>query len=260
MDRAARTSGPSRPRSATRTRDRTRSFTLAVTQSQTQEYFLTYLRRLGANKVILPGAAEPGIRFAVWAPNALQVEVVFGGLKTGYIDDAGGGTTSAAGAFPMTKDGATGIWSVDSGTCPALGTFAQRDHAAPYMFKVTGDDGRVRYRTDLHSRCQVGRGKTDPAGKPYDGAAADLDGTKSCSVVVDPEKVQALFDEPFPQKNWLTDQEFWKDELDPKRPVPARLEDLVIYELHVPGLGAGRPIPGGCQTRLRSSTTWSTWA
>ena len=59
--------------------------------SQVERYYFTYLRRLGANKHIVAGNAAPGLKFAVWAPNARQVEVVFGDPNTGYIDDQGNG-------------------------------------------------------------------------------------------------------------------------------------------------------------------------
>ena len=44
----------------------------------------------------------------------------------------------------------------------------------------------------------------------------------------------------WPETQWQTDEDFWRDEFDPERPLPTRLEDLVIYELHVDGLGVGR--------------------
>jgi 1,4-alpha-glucan branching enzyme len=76
-----------------------------------------------------------------------------------------------------------------------------------------------------------------------------LDGTKSCSVIVDPGLVTAAFSSPeFPETRWLTEEEFWRDEFDPQRPVPNQLEDLVIYELHVDGLGAS-PAREPCRTR-----------
>ena len=45
---------------------------------QVERYYFTYGRRLGANKHFAAGSAMPGLRFAVWAPNAQSVEVVFG--------------------------------------------------------------------------------------------------------------------------------------------------------------------------------------
>jgi 1,4-alpha-glucan branching enzyme len=85
----------------------------------------------------------------------------------------------------------------------------------------------------------------------WDGNRQSLDGTKSCSVIVDPERVTAQFSsETFPETQWLSEEDFWRDEFDPARPVPARLEDLVIYELHVDGLGAGRSPRGTLQDAM----------
>ena len=230
-------------------REQTRSFALRP-GSSTEEYFLTNLRRLGANKFYPPGASQPGIRFALWAPNARAVELVFLDPRVGYVADQpdaarnGAGAISTPGQFPLRNEANSGVWSIDSTSHPALGSFAERDHGPPYMWKVTRDDGSVVYRTDLYSRCQVGRGKIDPRGAAYSGLPDDLDGTKSGSVVIDPERVCRLFDEPYPQQQWQTADEFWADEFNPARPVPTAIEDLVIYELHVPGLGFGRPDPG----------------
>lgn len=62
---------------------RVRSFPLSADATQQVCYYLTYARRLGAQKHYAPVAAgarlgTPGIRFAVWAPNAKKVEVVMG--------------------------------------------------------------------------------------------------------------------------------------------------------------------------------------
>ena len=45
---------------------------------QTERYYLTHCRRLGANKLFLAGQEQPAIRVAVWAPNAQNVELVRG--------------------------------------------------------------------------------------------------------------------------------------------------------------------------------------
>jgi hypothetical protein len=56
-----------------------------------QEYWFVTGRRFGAQKYTSPGAAKPDIHFAVWAPYAQNVEVVFApfqpaaGTATGYI-------------------------------------------------------------------------------------------------------------------------------------------------------------------------------
>ena len=230
------------------------SFTLGPGSGR-QVYHLTHCRRLGANKYETADA-NPAIRFAVWAPNAQLVEVVQGNLASGYIADDGSGTVGAP--HPMFRDG-EGIWRTDPAKSPETADFSRWDHV-PYMFRVTKDDGSVAFRTDLHARCQLGRGATDPAqpvGQPFSGNRQDLDGTISCSVVIDPERVTELFDEGvFPETRWLSDEDFWAHEHDPLRPVPTRVEDLIIYELHIGGLGAGRidaagqPVPGNLRDAI----------
>lgn len=103
----------------------------------------------------------------------------------------------------------------------------------------------IAYRTDLYSRCQIGSGKWDPNGELYDGDIRNLDGSKSCSVVVFPETVTKKFKEPvWPEKGFIPEEEFWKNEFDPIRPLPTRLEDLVIYELHIGAIWNSRGEPG----------------
>ena len=141
------------------------------------------------------------------------------------------------------------IWSTDVRDAPALANFAGFDHT-PYMFRITKDNGAVAYRTDLYSRCQSGSGRVNPEGgsaEAWSGRRQDLDGIKGCSVVIDPERVVRPFREVdaqgqpvWPETQWQTDEDFWRDELDPERPLPTRFEDLVIYELHIDGLGVGR--------------------
>jgi 1,4-alpha-glucan branching enzyme len=216
--------------------------------NQEEQYFLTHCRRLGANKLFTNNTAgqPPAIRFAVWAPNAQKVELVIGDLNNGYIANNGHGITRT---FPMFKR-AGAIWETDVAASLDLADFSAFDHA-PYMFKITKDNGAVAYRTDLYSRCQAGKGTFNPNGNPYTGHRVDLDGSVSCSVVKDPEKVAAQFSENvWPETHWVSDDDFWADEFDLLRPLPTRPEDLVIYELHVGGLGFGEvdaqgdPVPG----------------
>src|SRR6266702_356105 len=77
--------------------DRYRQFRLAVggPLPQLERYYFTYCRRLGANKQFSPGSATPGIRFAVWAPNAGSVQVVFASPNNGYVFDDGTGIDPA---------------------------------------------------------------------------------------------------------------------------------------------------------------------
>lgn len=230
--------------------DRHRAFVLAQAD-QIERYYLTHCRRLGANKLSVPGGTA--IRFAVWAPNARNVDVVRSELSGqnntsgGYIRDDGRGVTAE---IPMHRD-RDGVWSTEVADSSILTDFATCDHTL-YMFRITKDDGSIAYRTDLFSRCQIGSGGIDPAHRPdWDGNRQSLDGTKSCSVIVDPERVTAAFSSTeFPETSWLAEDTFWLDEFDPQCPVPTRLEDLVIYELHVDGLGAGRSPRGTLQDAM----------
>lgn len=226
---------------------RNRLFTLR-SPGQTERYYLTHCRRLGANKSYAGRPGAPGIRFAVWAPNAANVEVVRGEATGGYIWSDGRGVTAT---HPLRR-GDDGIWSAEPSSDPAFADFAAFDHT-PYMFRVTRDDGSVVFRTDLYSRCQIGHGKVNPEqpGASWNGRRDDLDGVKSCSVVIDPENVCRQFREVdasgqpvWPEQDWVSTEAFWRDEFDPLRPMPTRLRDLVIYELHVDGLGLGRNARG----------------
>ena len=59
-------------------------------QPQLETYYLTHCQRLGSQKYYLNGTTTPGVQFSVWAPNAQNVEVVFGN-SSGYIADDGSG-------------------------------------------------------------------------------------------------------------------------------------------------------------------------
>ncbi|MET0720659.1 MAG: alpha-amylase family glycosyl hydrolase [Tardiphaga sp.] len=206
-------------------------------------YHFNISRRFGANKIFLPDHPDPAIRFTVSAPRAQAVDLVVGEAVSGYIGEDGSGVTQSFAMAPG-KNG----WQTDDGD-PAFAAFADWDRKL-YMFRIRRDDGSIRYRTDLFSRGQIGSGHKDPEvpkpnEAPWNGTRQDVEGSKSCSIVVDPEHVTAVLNEGvFPETQWLTDTEFWASEHDPLRPVPQQLRDLVIYELHVEGLGCGRPTPG----------------
>jgi len=190
---------------------RHRTFTLAGPERQT--YHLTTCRALGAQKLHPGGRERPAVRFSVWAPNARQVDVVFGRIdaatgRGGYIGDAGEGVD---GVIAM-HAGADGVWATDLAATPALDdyeAFAQR----PYMFRITDAHGRVVYRTDPYSRRQIGHGFHDPGGVAFNGHYEDLDGVKSCSIVIDPDRVAGDFDDSgWPQRSLVPAADFWAHE------------------------------------------------
>lgn len=229
-----------------------RSFNLQPksTQPQQEEYYLTHCRRLGAQKYYLQGIAEPGIQFAVWAPNAKTVKVVFGTRTTGYIADDNSGIDTTMATIPLFRE-ENGIWKTDINKSPELADFSKFDHK-PYMFRIVKQNGEVAYRTDLYSRCQIGKGSIDPKEKgKIPSSYLDVDGAKSCSVVIDPEKIAKNFQKQvFPEIEFLPQQEFWQDEFRDGKPVPRRVEDLIIYELHVGALGCRKNRPGNFEDAM----------
>src|SRR5205823_1731366 len=106
------------------------------------------------------GCAAPGLRFSVWAPNAQNVEVVFGRRHNGYIADDGDGIDPDRPVLPLTP-GPGGIWQ--SAVLPDFSDF----RGAPYMYRIENAQGRTVFRTDLFSREQIGRGSQDPHGGHY---------------------------------------------------------------------------------------------
>lgn len=251
---------------------RHRHFTLTSDISEVS-YHLIHSRWLGANRWRLVDGSS-GIRFAVWAPNARAVEVVFGYLYDGadpkrdpvlepielkrlcggYITNESTGIHPDWPALAMTR-GANDIWSWTSDSNVQKLPFSYPGHGL-YMFRITRDDGEPALRTDLYSRCQIGYGDTDPSVAAWDGSVAMLDGIKSCSVIIDPDRVMRylreeapwLIEQPprprvWPELHFVDEADFWADEFS-DRPVPRRIEDLIIYELHVGALGWHRPGPG----------------
>lgn len=249
--------------------ERIRSFKLLQAEDipQQEKYFLNESRRLGAQKFFRPGKEKPGIRFSVWAPNAQSVEVMMSyvwdefdpqkkpsteidkqageramvslirsQICGGYVSDDHAGIHPNWGPFVMTRQEG-GLWVTDIND-PDLSDFMKFDHA-PYMFRVKKDNGKIAYRSDLYSRCQIGYGDYRPEAQ-YKGKVTFLDGTASCSVVVDPDLVTQEFLEPvWPETKWISQEEFWKDEAN-FPPRPKKQEDLIIYELHVGALGFGK--------------------
>jgi 1,4-alpha-glucan branching enzyme len=217
--------------------DRCREFQLKTGRSapQIEQYHLTYVRRLGANKHFINRGATPDLRFAVWAPNATKVEVVFSDPALGYIADNGTGTDPARSTVRLSKS-SEGIWEgVAQGSFGAfMGT--------PYMYKIRNAQGDTVYRTDIFSRSQIGKRDIDPAKSTWPRTPETLDGTVSCSIVIDPDVVRRSFaSAPRGQPpDLIPAEEFWAGEFTTALPVPNRLEDLIIYELHVGSLGVGK--------------------
>jgi 1,4-alpha-glucan branching enzyme len=219
---------------------RYRSFTLAAGATQ-QDYWFAVGRRFGAQKYLLPGSANPCIRFVVWARHAKNVEVVFApfaltqGTPTGYISDDGTGVDPAAPVVPLRSKG-DGVWESDI-AMPALANFSDYLNRL-YMYRITNEQGAPTYKVDIFSRNQVGRGGTNPGGGHYNGSYLDLDGIVSCSVVSDPDQLTADFNDTGIEKQTLIpEEEFWASEYAAGREPPQHIEDLIIYELHVGSLG-----------------------
>lgn len=206
-------------------RKQVRSFTLGA-GGQAEHYYLTRLSQLGAN--IQRRVNPHQVRFAVWAPNARSVALVFGNPATGYIDNDGGGVVSRH----MLSAVGGGIWQADVDVTDI-------DHSV-YMFEIVNDSGKTVYRTDLYSRCQVGSGDHDPGGKPSTVPAIQLDGRVSCSFIMDATKVE----HPIGSGRFVDEAAFWSDEFNPLRPVPTLPSDLIIYELHVGALAFDKARPG----------------
>ncbi|MGO8816918.1 MAG: alpha-amylase family glycosyl hydrolase [Terriglobia bacterium] len=231
------------------TSETTRSFVLS-SAGGAQDYWFAIGRRLGAQKYTPPGAAKPGIRFAVWAPNAQNVEVVFApfttgnGTPTGYIADDGNGIDPSAPVLPMTKGGTDGVWETAIATSSDLADFEKYMNRL-YMFQVKNEQGNQTFKVDIFSRNQVGRGHANPGGTHYTGSYLALDGIVSCSVVSDPDLVTSDFsDMGVTKQSLIPEEEFWANEFTAGKPLPTNIEDLVIYELHVGSLGYGSTASG----------------
>ena len=220
---------------------RVRSFTLTADETQ-QDYWFVTGRRFGAQKYFSTGSPDPGIRFAVWAPHAQKIDVVFApfdltsGTPTGYISDDGTGLDSAAAVVPLASKGG-GVFETDLATTPSLADFSDYFNRL-YMYRIINEQGETTYKVDIFSRNQVGRGGINPGGAHYPGSYLDLDGIVSCSVVSDPDQLTEDFNDTGIEKQTLIpEDEFWASEYTGGRKPPQNLQDLVVYELHVGSLG-----------------------
>jgi 1,4-alpha-glucan branching enzyme len=236
---------------------------------QREVYYLTHCRRLGSNRCRRVDGTI-GAQFAVWAPNARNVEVVMGTvwdhqdppntvlqryipverLAGGYVGDDGSGIYPNRGPFTMTKQ-PDDVWQTDPND-RGLTDFAILDHM-PYMYRIVRNDGSVAYRTDLYSRCQIGFGGNRHDGTVYRDLVSKLDGGVSCSVVINPGTVTGQFEEEprvWPEREFIDAALFWQNEFTPGRDLPKRVEDLIIYELHIGALGFGKEGSGTLQDAL----------
>ncbi len=226
--------------------DRYREFRLEPASPQVERYYFTYVRRLGANKYLPTPSVAPRLRFAAWAPNARKVEVVFGDPTRGYIANNGVGIDSAQPIVALSKT-SDGVWE---GSPPEdFETFM----SLPYMYRIWNAQDQFVYRTDIFSRSQIGKGNVDPANGAWPGTPETLDGSVSCSIVIDPDVVRCGFESapPGERPNLISTEEFWAGEFTSGLPVPIRLEDLVIYELHVGSLGFWKKGPGDLSDALK---------
>jgi 1,4-alpha-glucan branching enzyme len=178
----------------------------------------------------------------VWAPHAKKVEVVFApfdlaaGTPTGYMADDGTGVDAASGVVPLVETEG-GIWESDIVRTPSLAKFDDYMNRL-YMYRITNEQGMPTYKVDIFSRNQVGRGGTNPGSAHYGGSYLDLDGIVSCSVVSDPDQITHDFSDTGIEKQTLVPaEEFWANEYIGGKLPPRKIQDLIIYELHVGSLG-----------------------
>ncbi|MGA7807516.1 MAG: glycosidase, partial [Bradyrhizobium sp.] len=193
--------------------DRTRAFTLGAGAAQEEVYYLTHCSRLGAQKIYPVAGGPPALRFSVWAPNARQVEIVFALGDSGYIDDSGGGIDAGAPVIPLRRCD-EGIWESDLTVSPELASF-DAFAGKLYMFRITRKDSSTAYRTDLHSRRQIGTGSFDPAGAVFSGDPSQLDAAVSCSIVTDVDQVTVARDPRLGAAagfDRIAARQFWQDE------------------------------------------------
>ena len=182
---------------------------------QVERYHFTFGRRLGANKYFAPEGITPGLLFAVWAPNAEEVDVVFGHPENGYIADDGSGVNPDRPVVKLSRtanDRWDGIW--EGGPQGDYETFK----SLPYMYRIKNAQGQTVYRTDIFSRSQIGRGGIKPGrDNTWPGTVDTLDGTVSCSVVIDPDAVRRGFAStpPGSAPDLIPSEEFWATEFTP---------------------------------------------
>ena len=204
-----------------------------------QRYHLSEGRRLGAQKFFPDGAVAPGLRFSVWAPNARDVEVVFGRADRGYIADDGTGIDPAAPVVAL-RTGADGIW--ESAGLEHFERLRRRPVHVPDHERPGQPSLPHRHPLPLADRpwCAGSASATAGTGDPdtLDGVGqlqrGDRPGRRAGRV--------RAHDRRRPRRSATT--EFWHDRVHRPAAGADRLEDLVIYELHVGSLGYPAHGPG----------------
>ena len=177
--------------------------------------------------------------------------MVFGDKARGYIDDHGSGIdpalpcrsirgrTESGSGTPRAAPTPSWGFPICSASCPASGA-------------------QLYYRTDLYSRRQAGRGDVDPSVRGMERGPRHLEGDDQLQRGRRPgRRPQGVGPELGPPRAG-GGRRVLATEFTPGLPVPTRIEDLVIYELHVGALGypakAAREPLG---TRWTCCPTWS---
>jgi hypothetical protein len=107
--------------------------------------------------------------------------------------------------------------------------------ASSYSNAARPNELRQTSKVDIFSRNQVGRGANNPNGGHYTGSYVDLDGIVSCSVVSDPDQLTKDFnDTGFVKRSLIPSGDFWASEYTAGKLPPQNIDNLIIYELHVP--------------------------
>ena len=72
------------------------------------------------------------------------------------------------------------------------------------MYRIVNAQGQTVYRTDIFSRSQIGKGAINPVKATWPGTVDTLDGTVSCSVVIDPDVVRRSFESTAPGESRIS--------------------------------------------------------
>ncbi len=104
---------------------------------------------LGAHPLVDDDGRETGVSFAVWAPNAREVDVMIGSDERGHTGE---------GRFRLEPVRGSGIWH---------GTFTDVRSGDRYRYRVVGADGSVSDRVDpVAARSALGAGRYSVVDRP----------------------------------------------------------------------------------------------